>query len=193
MFSLFKKTSKYDFIIDENAVFDQRILKVIAYNFISGKIAVPNYIYNELKKAEGERNKETLIMLDNLIKKGRVELTNEVEGNNYHHYLKFCKTHNSSLITLGEIEKRHFMYNKVKYFSVEQLSRLLSKSYYIGDRVEIYIVKKGKEKTQGVGYLCNGSIVVVKDGEKHIGNKVDVEITGSIKTSMGTMYFGEIV
>ncbi|NIA22659.1 MAG: TRAM domain-containing protein [Proteobacteria bacterium] len=193
MFNLFKKVSKYDFIIDRNAVYDQKILKVVAYNFIFGKIAVPKYIYNELKRAEGERNKETLIILNNLIKKGIIDLTDEIEGNNYHKYLKFCKTHKSSLITLGEIKKRHFLYNKVKYFSVEQLSRLLSRSYYVGDKVEIYIVKQGKEKTQGVGFLCNGSIVVVKDGEKHIGNKVDVEITGSIKTSMGTMYFGEIV
>ena len=193
MFNLFRKTSRYDFIIDKTAILDQRILKVIAYDFVSGKIAVPRYIRDKLEKLKGERNIETSIMLDNLVKKGIIDITDEIERDDYNKYLKFCKTHKSSLITLGEIKKRHFLYNKVKCFSVEQLFGLLSRTYYVGDKVEIHIVKRGKEKSQGVGFLCDGSLVVVNDGEQYIGEKVDISIKGSIKTSVGIMYFGDII
>ncbi len=193
MFNLFKKVSKYDYILDRDSVFDQRILRVIAYGFIDGKIAIPKYVFAALKSKGTEREKETLMLINNLIKKGTVHLTGEIEGNDYHKYLKFCKVHSSVLITLGEIKKRHFLYNKVKYISVLQLSKLLSKNYYVGDKMEIYIVKKGKEAMQGVGYLCDGSIVVVKDAARFLGEKIELQVTGSIKTSRGLMYFGEKV
>ncbi len=192
MFNIFKKNRKPTYIIDKKAIYDNRVLKLIAYNMIQGEITVPSFIYDNLKKdSNSVKNIETLQIFKNLMKDNKISLTNEITDDNSVQYIKYAKKYDCTVIVVGTMENRSFKYNKVKNISISKMYELISKTYYQDEIIDIYIVKKGKEKNQGIGYLCDGSMIIVSDGLSNIGMKISVKICGSIKTSYGRMYFAD--
>ncbi|MCK4545331.1 hypothetical protein KAU43_07315 [candidate division WOR-3 bacterium] len=192
MFNIFKKNKKPAYIINKEAIYDNRILKLIAYNMIQGETAVPSFIYNDLKKdSDSVKNIETLQIFKNLLRDNKIALTNEISDDSTIQYVKYAEKYDCTVIIVGMMDNRSFKYNKIKRISVSKMQELLTKIYYQDDIVDTYIVKKGKEKNQGIGYLCDGSMIIVNDGLSDIGKKISVKIHGSIKTSYGRMYFAD--
>ena len=66
-------------------------------------------------------------------------------------------------------------------------------SHLPGERIRLRIAKEGKEAGQGVGYLEDGTMVVVAEGRNHIGSDVDVEVTSVLQTSAGRMVFSRLL
>jgi len=74
--------------------------------------------------------------------------------------------------------------------NINDLVQVLRPIYLPGDRLELKIIKEGKEPHQGIGYLNDGTMVVVEEAEGAIGHELVVVVTGALQTSAGRMIFG---
>jgi uncharacterized protein YacL len=82
--------------------------------------------------------------------------------------------------------------HQVQVLNINDLAQAVSPAVLIGDMIKIRIIREGKEENQGVGYLEDGTMVVVDEGRVHIGNAVDVVVTSILQTSAGRMIFAKI-
>ena len=96
------------------------------------------------------------------------------------------------LITLDEPLQRVAELQGVRCLSLHRLSDGLRPVHVAGEVIRLPISRAGKEPGQGVGFLDDGTMVVVADGEALVGREVDARITGNAKTAMGTMLFASI-
>jgi uncharacterized protein YacL len=80
-------------------------------------------------------------------------------------------------------------FQEVSVLNINDLSQAIRPNLLPGDDMELKILKEGKEPQQGVGYLSDGTMVVVEEGRSFIGSEIDVVVTGSLQTSAGRMIF----
>jgi uncharacterized protein YacL len=80
----------------------------------------------------------------------------------------------------------------VSVLNVNDLTNSLKPILLPGENVEVEILRAGKENQQGIGYLNDGTMLVVEDGYKHIGERVKITVTSILQTSAGRMVFGRI-
>ena len=76
--------------------------------------------------------------------------------------------------------------------NVNDLSNALKPTLLPGEAITVDVIREGKEPQQGVGYLDDGTMIVVEDGEAFIGKRVEVIVTSMLQTSAGRMVFGRI-
>ncbi|MEE9602187.1 MAG: TRAM domain-containing protein, partial [Thermoguttaceae bacterium] len=89
---------------------------------------------------------------------------------------------------LNKVAKLH----GVTVVNLNDLSNALKPVFLPGEQIEVRIVKSGEEAGQGVGYLDDGTMVVVEGGKEQVGNTVDVAVTSVLQTSAGRMIFGRV-
>jgi uncharacterized protein YacL len=77
----------------------------------------------------------------------------------------------------------------VQVLNINDLSQAIRPAYLPGDDIDLKILKEGKEPSQGIGYLNDGTMVVVEEGRNYIGEELEVVVTGSLQTSAGRMIF----
>jgi uncharacterized protein YacL len=77
----------------------------------------------------------------------------------------------------------------VSVLNVNDLAQAVRPIYLPGDCLEIKIIKDGKEAAQGIGYLDDGTMVVVEEGRKHVGGELRIIVTSALQTSAGRMIF----
>ena len=78
---------------------------------------------------------------------------------------------------------------QVSVLNINDLAKSLRPTYLPGDDIEIRVLKEGKEPSQGVGYLNDGTMVVIEEGNEFIGDNLVVVVTGALQTSAGRMIF----
>ena len=189
-------------ILDTSAIIDGRILDIAKTGFISGLILVPNFVLTELqqvadsadtlKRARGRRGFEIVEELKK-VKAIRLEVWDKEQNG---------KTVDEKLLNLakslhGRIITTDFNLNKVASVSnidvlnMNDLANAVKTLSLPGERMEIKIVHLGKDKSQGVGYLEDGTMVVVSNSAEKIGKTIEVEVTKNIQTPAGRMIFGK--
>jgi uncharacterized protein YacL len=80
-------------------------------------------------------------------------------------------------------------FQDVEVLNINDLAQAIRPAYLPGDDIDLKILKEGKESSQGVGYLNDGTMVVVEEGRDYIGEQIGVVVTGSLQTSAGRMIF----
>jgi uncharacterized protein YacL len=80
-------------------------------------------------------------------------------------------------------------FQEVQVLNINDLAQAIRPSYLPGDDIDLKILKEGKEPSQGIGYLNDGTMVVVEEGRDYIGEELEVVVTGSLQTSAGRMIF----
>ncbi|MGK7956082.1 MAG: TRAM domain-containing protein, partial [Crocosphaera sp.] len=80
---------------------------------------------------------------------------------------------------------------KVTILNVNDIAQAIRPIYLPGDTIDLKILKLGKEPTQGVGYLEDGTMVVVEEGKEYIGEELSVIVTSALQTSAGRMIFAK--
>jgi len=190
-------------ILDTSVVIDGRIADICRAGFLDGTIYVPGFVLEELqliadsadplRRARGRRGLDILQEMQKEFTMLVRHLDKEVQG-------EPGETVDVRLVRLaqelhGVIVTNDFNLNKVaslqgvKVLNVNQLALALKTVVLPGEEMDVQIVKEGKEHNQGVGYLDDGTMVVVENGREHMGEAVTVTVTSVIGTVAGRMIF----
>ena len=186
--------------LDTSAVIDGRFAALQRAGFLPGELRVPRFVLAELqtlsdsaddtKRARGRRG------LDNLTKLAAGDDAVLVFESDYPDVPTVdAKLVRLTLETKGALLTVDFNLTKVARvenalaLNVNELAEAVRPAFLPGDTLHIVIAKEGKEAGQGVGYLEDGTMVVVQDGKGAVGTDIDVEVTSVLQTSAGRMIF----
>ena len=188
-------------LLDTSVIIDGRILDVIETQFIQGTLVLPNFILDELqviadssdklRRARGRRGLDILQKLQNNEIVDVVIDESDVEGT----------TVDQKLVTLGQSLQARIMTNDynlnkiatlrgVNVININDLAQTLQPIVLPGEPMSVKIIKPGEGAGQGVGYLADGTMVVVENSRNLIGSDVDLVVTSMLQTSAGRMIFG---
>ncbi|MBI4744770.1 MAG: PIN/TRAM domain-containing protein [Actinobacteria bacterium] len=196
--------SAKDKIVDTSTIIDGRIVDIVKTGFLEGKLIVPRFVLKELQGiADSEdslkrnRGRRGLDVLNALQKEPEVEVC-IIEQD----FPEFSDV-DTKLVRLakereGVVFTNDYNLNKlaelqgVNVLNINDLSNALKPVVLPGEEIDISVIKNGKEAGQGVGYLDDGTMVVIEGGKKHIGENVEVVVTSVLQTPAGRMIFTKI-
>lgn len=189
-------------ILDTSVIVDGRVLDIIETKLMQGVVIAPKFVLNELqtiadsadkmRRARGRRGLDILQKLQTTALVDVVIDEAEVEGVNV----------DQKLISLAQqlqarVMTNDFNLNKiatlrgVDVINLNDLAKALRPVVLPGEAMIVKLVKPGEAPTQGVGYLEDGTMVVVEDGRDHLGQPVELSVTSTLQTSAGRMIFGK--
>lgn len=190
-------------VLDTSAIIDGRIVDIARTGWLEGTVLIPRFILEEIQyladstdPIKRERGQRALDLLNELKRIGKVEL--KITDHNYpklttdEKLIKLCKETGAKLITTDYNLNKICQLEKIEVLNVNDLFLALKLPVRPGDVLKIKVVKEGKEKGQGVGYLEDGSMVVVEEGENYIGKEVEVTVIHLIHSSSGRIIFAQI-
>jgi len=186
-------------ILDTSVIIDGRIADIVQTRFI-----IPRFILKELqeiadsadplKRARGRRGLE---ILDRLKKIPNIQIrihqqdfpeTKEVDAK----LIKLAKILEAKIITNDYNLNKVASIQDIPVLNINELANSLKPVFLPGEHLEVKIVKEGSERNQGVGYLDDGTMIVVDNARHLIGKKLDVSVTSVLQTSAGKMIFAKV-
>jgi uncharacterized protein YacL len=191
-------------ILDTSVVIDGRIADVVEVGIFDGRLVMPKFVISELqsiadssdrlKRSRGRRGLDILNRLRNNPKLD-VEIYDkelpEFAGQPVDMKLVVLAKHlQGKLITNDYNLNKVARLEDVPVVNVNDLANAVKPVFLPGEQVEVRVVKPGEEPRQGVGYLDDGTMVVVESGREHIGETVLIAVTSVLQTSAGRMVFG---
>lgn len=190
-------------VADVTALMDGRIVDLCEINFLSGVIVLPVFVLEELNKmseskdplerAKGRRGLDVASRLQELTEV-TVRLTNKAPkaATLEERVVKLAKSLDAEVVTLDFNVNKAAALQNVIALNIADLATALKPVVLPGESMSLFIMKDGKEKEQGIGYLDDGTMVVVEDGRKHIGKRAEVSVYSILQTSSGRMIFAKI-
>jgi len=190
-------------IADMTALMDGRIVDLCEINFLSGVIVLPVFVLDELQKmvsskdplarAKGRRGMDVASRLQEL-KEVEVRITskNPRADSTEEKIVKLAKSLDAEIVTLDFNINKLATLKKVVVKNIADLTTALKPVVLPGETMSLFIMKDGKEKEQGIGYLDDGTMVVVEEGRKHIGKRTEVSVYSILQTSSGRMIFAKV-
>ena len=196
-------TTSGEVLLDTSVIIDGRILDISQTGFIRGTLLVPRFVLNELQHVADSadmlrrnRGKRGLEILGELQQHSRTPvriIDDDVEGTN---------EVDEKLVVLAQqlgvpVMTNDFNLNRVAelqgvmVLNINELANALKAIFLPGETMDIHIVMEGRETDQGVGYLDDGTMVVVEDGKRYMDRTIPVLITRYIVTNAGRMYFAQ--
>ncbi|HUB86399.1 MAG TPA: PIN domain-containing protein [Verrucomicrobiae bacterium] len=191
-------------LLDTSVIIDGRIADLIETRLLEGFIIVPRFVLRELqqiadsgdpiKRARGRRGLE---MLNRIQRNTNIEVRihdgdfpdeKEVDAK----LVRLARNLNAKLFTndynLGKIAALQ----KVNCINLHEVAKCLKTILLPGETLQLKIVREGKDKGQGVGYLPDGTMVVVNNGQSHIGQQAEVEVQTLLQTGAGIIVFADL-
>lgn len=187
-------------ILDTSVIIDGRILDLSKTGFIEGDIIIPEFILDELqhiadssddlKRKKGRRGLDILKSLqddDNLsVKVIDIDFDiNEVDGK----LIKLASKIRGAVVTNDYNLNKVALVQDIKVLNINELANAVKPVVIPGEKMEVDIIKEGKGNDQGVGYLDDGTMIVVEGGQRYIGQKINTEVTSVLQTDAGRMIF----
>lgn len=199
-----KKKALTTHLVDTSVLIDGRVADICETKFIAGTLVVPRFVLQELqavadspdgaKRARGRRGMDIL---------ARLQENPEVPVKIFDKDYPDVKEVDSKLVSLAKdlgakILTTDFNLNKIAslqgvgVLNVNDLANALKPVVLPGETMNVFVLKEGKEREQGVAYLDDGTMVVVEDGRRAIGQKVRASVTSILQTSAGRMIFTKL-
>lgn len=195
-----RKQSKDNIIVvDTSVIIDGRIVDIAATKFLPLPLFIPRFVIHELqlladsqehnKRVRAKRGLEMLNKLkeDNAISIIDVDYPNIPDTDSK--LIKLAKDINAKILTVDYNLNRVATIEGLVVLNINELANALKPIYLPGESFSIHIIKEGKDFNQGVGYLDDGTMVVVEDGRKFINRKIDVVVTSTLQTPSGRIIF----
>lgn len=191
-------------ILDTSAIIDGRILDIAKTGFLNGLVLVPNFVLTELqqvadsadslKRARGRRGFEIVEELKR-VKQVKLEVWDKEQNGKLvdEKLVNLAKALHGRIITTDFNLNKLALVSGINVLNVNDLANAVKTMSLPGESMEIKIVHLGKDSSQGVGYLPDGTMVVVSDAADQIGQTLEVEITKNIQTPAGRMVFAKEV
>jgi uncharacterized protein YacL len=188
-------------VLDTSCIIDGRIEGLLETGFLEGQLLVPQFVLQELqqvadasndqKRGRGRRGLDVLNRIRDAYP-NRVLINAEdyddiptVDAK----LVKLAQELNAMLLTNDYNLNKVASFQDVQVLNINDLSQAIRPAYLPGDDIDLKILKEGKEPSQGIGYLNDGTMVVVEEGRDYIGEELEVVVTGSLQTSAGRMIF----
>ena len=192
---------KNAFFLDTSAIIDGRIFEFINASFVTGPFVLLESILLELKhiadskdKIRKERGRKGLDSLSVIKKKKGVKFV-VLDSNGGEEVdellIKYAKENKGKILTCDFNLAKKAMIAGVKVININSLANILKIKAIPGESLKVNVLHLGKDQTQGVGYLDDGTMVVVEDGKRDIGKQVEVKVTRVIQTTAGRMIFAK--
>ncbi len=189
-------------VLDTSAIIDGRILDVGLTGFLLAPVIIPRFVIEELQtlsdssdKLKRNRGRRGLDMVRKLQNSPHIDLSMvdvQVPGLGVDQMLlEVAREYRAHLVTTDFNLNKVAAIDDVKVLNINDLANALRTAAVPGERLSIQIVKRGEGKNQGVGYLDDGTMVVVEHSSDLIGHRVECSVTSSIQTSAGRMIFGD--
>jgi uncharacterized protein YacL len=188
-------------VLDTSAIIDGRIYDVALSKFLEGTLLVPVFVIEELqhiadssdtlRRSKGRRGLELLSKMNQHsgIKIDIIETDIPEEKEVDMKLVRLCKQINASIITNDYNLNKVAELQGIKVLNINELTNAVKVVVYPGETMMINVLKAGREPGQGVGYLEDGTMVVVEDGQYELGNNLEVMVTSVFQTAAGRMIF----
>ena len=190
-------------VLDTSAIIDGRVIDICETKFLSGTLIVPRFVLGELhhladspdpmKRARGRRGLDILARLQEnveipvkILDKDIADIP-DVDGK----VVRLARDLGAKVITTDFNLNKIASLEGIACLNVNDLGTALKPVVLPGESMSLFVMKEGKEREQGIGYLDDGTMVVVEDGRKHIGKRLEVGVTSILQTSAGRMIFGK--
>lgn len=186
-------------LLDTSAIIDGRFSDLHALGFISGNVRVPRFVLAELhtladsaddtRRARGRRGLDLLTALPDGLAPDLMEMDYEDLSAVDEKLMRLAVDAGGSIVTVDFNLSKVARVRGIDVLNLNEAAAALRPTFLPGDSIRLRIAKPGKEAGQGVGYLEDGTMVVVADGREFIGTESDVEVTSVLQTSAGRMVF----
>ncbi len=191
-------------VLDTSVIIDGRIYDICKTGFLEGRIVVPAFVLKELrhiadssdatKRARGRRGLDILHEMQR-----ELDQRVSVEERDYDDIdevdlklLKLAADLNGILVTNDYNLNKVAAVQEMPVLNINDLANAVRSVLLPGEELSLAIVKEGKEAGQGIGYLPDGTMVIVENGKKHIGDMMDIVVTSALQTSAGRLVFAKL-
>ncbi|GAB4331200.1 MAG: PIN/TRAM domain-containing protein [Candidatus Abyssubacteria bacterium] len=191
-------------VLDTSVIIDGRIADICKVGFIEGTLVIPRFVLNELQNIADSpeplrrtRGRRGLDILNKIQKQVSIDVRiSEVDFPDIREVdsklVRLAKQLNAKIITNDFNLNKVAQFQGIEVLNVNDLANALKPIVLPDEDFIIKIIKEGKEPGQGVGYLDDGTMVVVENGARLIGKEVKVTVTSVLQTSAGQMIFTKI-
>lgn len=200
-----ERASRQSFkILDTSVIIDGRVADIAEAGFLGGTILIPQFVLRELQQiadssdsAKRNRGRRGLDILQ------RIQKNHDLDVQIHDADFPQIREVDLKLLELGKqlqapVVTNDFNLNKVAHLrgvevlNINELANALKPVVLPGESMRVFVLKEGKEYSQGVAYLDDGTMVVVDNARRLIGKNVDVVVTSVLQTTAGKMIFGRV-
>jgi uncharacterized protein YacL len=191
-------------LLDTSVIIDGRIVDISKTRFLGGKIIIPKFVLRELQQIadstdpiKRQRGRRGLEILNTIQKESGMDITiheqdfsetSEVDAK----LVMLAKLLEAKILTVDFNLNRVASIQGIKVLNINELANALKPVVFPGEEMRIKLIKEGKEHNQAIGYLDDGTMVVVEDARRLLGQDVKVVVTSVLQTQAGRMIFTKI-
>lgn len=187
-------------ILDTSAVIDGRIADVMESGFAEGVVIVPQFVLEELQKIadstdalKRKRGRRGLDILNRMRQSKLIDL--QISDRNFsapevdRKLLQLAQEINGTVVTNDYNLNKVAQLQGIPILNINELAGAVKPVILPGEDLKVQVVREGKEQNQGIGYLDDGTMVVLEGARRRIGDTVDAEVTSVLQTTAGKMIF----
>jgi uncharacterized protein YacL len=190
-------------VVDTSAIIDGRIAEIVESGFIYGTLVVPRFVLDELqhiadssdtlRRNRGRRGLEILARMQKdpttpvEIVEADVPAENEVDAK----LVALARSRSRVILTNDFNLNRVAELQGVRVMNINSLANAVKPAVLPGEELRVRVIQEGKEAGQGVGFLDDGTMIVIEGGARHIDKDLDVSVTRVLQTVAGRMIFGQ--
>ncbi len=191
-------------LLDTSVIIDGRIVDICKTRFLGGKLIIPKFVLRELQQIadstdpiKRQRGRRGLEILNTIQNESGMDITiheqdftesSEVDAK----LVLLAKLLEAKILTVDFNLNRVASIQGIKVLNINELANALKPVVFPGEEMHLKLIKEGKEHNQAVGYLDDGTMVVVEDARRLIGQDVKVAVTSVLQTQAGRMIFTKI-
>jgi uncharacterized protein YacL len=186
-------------VLDTSVIIDGRVLDIVRTGFIEGPLLLPRFVLRELqlvadssdplKRTRGRRGLELLRKLQETVPIEIVERDPDEISQVDAKLVRLAQERGAKLVTNDYNLNRVAQVEGVVVLNINELANAVKPVLLPGDELRVAVIREGREVHQGVGYLDDGTMIVVENGRRLIGETVDVAVTSALQTNAGRMIF----
>lgn len=201
-----KKNDGIPKIFDTSVIIDGRIAEIMKTGFLEGPIVIPEFVLVELRhiadssdSLKRTRGRRGLDILNKIQDDYGIEIYNTDNEKSLREIpevdvklLKLAQLMNGKVVTNDFNLNKVATINGVGVLNINELANTLKPVVLPGEEMTVTLVKQGKDNSQAIAYLDDGTMIVVEDGRRKIGKTTRINVTSVLQTSAGRMIFGRL-
>ncbi len=198
-----KRVSRQSIYVDTSVLIDGRILAIAEAGFIPGELVIPRSVLRELqlladggdsdKRAKARKGLDLVRKLQSIEEISvRIMQDGEAARGVDEQLIELAKKYHGSVCTVDYNLNKVAQVEGVAVLNINELAKNIRSVHMPGERTKIELVTRGQDSHQGVGYLDDGTMVVVENAVKQVGSKVEVEFIRVLQTDAGKMMFARL-